>query len=70
MSNINAKGQNKMRSLQFAARYGDEKRPEDVWKCMEWIRDELKREHKMEGNRIVGELKKGRCSAKSSEKEK
>ena len=51
MSNINAKGQNKMRSLQFAARYGDEKRPEYVWKCMEWIMDELKREHKMEGNR-------------------
>ena len=69
MSNINAKGQNTMRSLQFAARYGDEKRPEDVWKCMELIMGELKREHKMEGNRIVGEFKKGRRSAKSRETE-
>ena len=36
-ADINAKGQNKMKPLQFAARYGDEKRAGDVWDCMEWI---------------------------------
>ena len=36
-ADINAKGQNKMKPLQFAARYGDEKRASDVWDCMEWI---------------------------------
>jgi ankyrin repeat protein len=36
-ANINARGQNKMKPLQFAARYGDENRVEDVWSCMDWI---------------------------------
>ena len=40
-ADINARGQNKMRPLQFAARYGDEKRPEDVWRCVKWIIDKL-----------------------------
>ena len=68
-ADINARGQNKMRPLQFAARYGDEKRPEDVWKCMKWIIDKLKNNQMSERNRIGGEVKKGRRSAKSSEKE-
>ena len=36
-ADINAKGQNKMKPLQFAARYGDERRAEEVWACVEWI---------------------------------
>ena len=50
-ADINKRGQNKMKPLQFAARYGDEKRPEDVWRCMEWIMKEYERnergQHKM-----------------------
>ena len=42
-ADINKRGQNKMKPLQFAARYGDEKRPEDVWRCMEWIMKEYER---------------------------
>ena len=36
-ADIKAEGENKMKPLQFAARYGDEKRASDVWDCMEWI---------------------------------
>jgi hypothetical protein len=36
-ADLNAKGQNKMKALQFAARYGDENRAEEVWVCMRWI---------------------------------
>ena len=41
-ADLNAKGQNKMKALQFAARYGDENRAMEVWECMEWIMDELR----------------------------
>ena len=34
-ADINARGQNKMTVLQFAARYGDGMSPEDVWQCMQ-----------------------------------
>ena len=36
-ADVNARGQYEMNPLQFAARYGDEKRPGDVWACMDWI---------------------------------
>ena len=45
-ADISALGQNKMRPLQFAARYGDgakegdESRAKNVWKCMKWIMEE------------------------------
>ena len=39
-ADINALGQNKMKPLQFAARYGDEKKGEAVWTCMKWIMEE------------------------------
>ena len=42
-ADLNKRGQNKMKPLQFAARYSDEKGPEDVWKCMEWIMKEYER---------------------------
>ena len=38
-ADINARGQNKMTPLQFAARYGDEGRGKEVWECMKWIMD-------------------------------
>ena len=38
-ADINARGQNKMTPLQFAARYGDEGRGKEVWQCMKWIMD-------------------------------
>ena len=53
-ADINARGENGMKPLQFAARYGDEKRPEDVWECMQWI---------------MNEGSQSRRLAKSSEKE-
>merc|ERR1712192_119568 len=65
-ADINAKGQNKMKPLQFAARYGDEKRHKDVWECMQWIMEELE---KLERNRKGPEVRRSRSSAKSSEKE-
>ena len=39
-ADINARGQNKMKALQFAARYGDELRVEEVWSCIQWIMEE------------------------------
>ena len=39
-ADINARGQNKMKALQFAARYGDELRVEEVWTCIQWIMEE------------------------------
>ena len=39
-ADINARGQNKMKALQFAARYGDELRVEEVWQCIQWIMEE------------------------------
>ena len=39
-ADINARGQNKMKALQFAARYGDELRVEEVWACIQWIMEE------------------------------
>ena len=45
-ADISALGQNKMRPLQFAARYGDgakegdESRAKKVWMCMKWIMEE------------------------------
>ena len=68
-ADINARGQNKMRPLQFAARYGDEKRPEDVWECMQWIMEELEKHQRPEGNRNGAAVRRSRSSAKSSEKE-
>ena len=41
-ADITARGQNKMKPLQFAARYGDEGRAEEVWTCMQWIMEESK----------------------------
>ena len=38
----NATGQNGMKVLPFAARYGDEKRTGEVWECMSWIAKEMK----------------------------
>jgi hypothetical protein len=38
-ADVTARGQNKMTPLQFAARYGDEARQGDVWRCMKWIMD-------------------------------
>ena len=45
-ADLNAKGQNKMKALQFAARYGDENRAKEVWVCMKWIMDELQKKPK------------------------
>ena len=42
---IDVRGQNKMTPLQFAARYGDAKRAEDVWSCMQWIMNVYKEKH-------------------------
>ena len=42
-ADLNATGENGMKVLPFAARYGDGKRAEDVWKCMEWIVNELRK---------------------------
>ena len=39
-ADMNARGQNKMKALQFAARYGDELRVEEVWQCIQWIMEE------------------------------
>ena len=39
-ADINARGQNKMKALQFAARYGDELRVDEVWTCIQWIMEE------------------------------
>ena len=39
-ADLKATGENGMKVLPFAARYGDGKRAEDVWKCMEWIVNE------------------------------
>ena len=36
-ADINALGQNKMRPLQFAARYGDKDKGKEVWMCMKWM---------------------------------
>ena len=47
-ADLNAWGKNGMRPLPFAARYGDEKRAEDVWKCMQWILEENSRLKKEE----------------------
>ena len=41
-----------MKPLQFAARYGDEKRPEDIWKCIEWIMMEYERNER--GQQKIG----------------
>ena len=69
-ADINAKGQNKMRPLQFAARYGDEGRPKDVWECMQWIINQLEENQKLDGKREGPVLRKrSRGSAKSHEKE-
>ena len=42
-ADLNATGENGMKILPFAARYGDEKRVEEVWKCMKWIVTETKK---------------------------
>ena len=47
-ADLNKRGQNKMKPLQFAARYGDEKRPEDIWKCIEWIMKEYERNERVQ----------------------
>ena len=43
-ADFNATGQNGMKVLPFAARYGDEKRAEEVWQCMVWIAKEMKKD--------------------------
>ena len=40
-ADINATGQNGMKVLPFAARYGDEKKANEVWACMSWIASEI-----------------------------
>ena len=42
-ANLNAAGENGMKILPFAARYGDGKRVDEVWKCMEFIASEIKK---------------------------
>ena len=42
-ADINARGQNAMTLLQFAAGHGDEMRSKDVWECMQWIMSELEK---------------------------
>lgn len=42
-ADLNATGENGMKILPFTARYGDEKRVEEVWKCMKWIVTETKK---------------------------
>ena len=39
-ADLRATGQNGMKVLEFAARYGDEKAADEVWKCMVWIASE------------------------------
>ena len=41
-ADLKATGQNGMKVLPFAARYGDEKRTGEVWECMSWIATEMK----------------------------
>ena len=48
-ADITARGQNKMKPLQFAARYGDEKNPEEVWSCIEWIIQEYENMKRLAG---------------------
>ena len=45
-ADLNAEGQDGMKILPFAARYGVEERADDVWKCIEWLSDpkEVKKE--------------------------
>ena len=45
---IDVRGQNKMTPLQFAARYGDAGRAEDVWRCMQWIMKVYAEKHRVE----------------------
>ena len=40
-ADINATGQNGMKVLPFAARYGEEKRAKEVWDCMSWIATQI-----------------------------
>ena len=40
-ADISATGQNGMKVLPFAARYGDEKRADEVWRCMSWIASQI-----------------------------
>ena len=54
-ADIKALGQNKMSPLQFAARYGDEKKGKEVWKCIEWIMEEEEKK-KSDGN--IGQKEK------------
>ena len=53
---IDTRGQNKMTPLQFAARYGDAERAEDVWSCMMWIiklyEEKVSVEASTKGNKI------------------
>ena len=52
-ANINALGQNKMKPLQFAARYGDKDKGKEVWMCMKWMMEEdKKKEPKKEENEV------------------
>ena len=41
-ADLKATGQNGMKVLPFAARYGDEKRTKEVWEGMSWIAKEMK----------------------------
>ena len=63
-ANVNARGQNKMRPLQFAARYGDEHRPEDVWHCMKWIMEVMESSQKSDGKRSGVETARNRILRK------
>ena len=53
-ADIEAKGQNKMKALHFAARYGDKDRVGDVWDCMQWIMGEYRERKKAEEKRKMG----------------
>ena len=44
-ADLNARGQNLMTPLQFAARYGDKYEAENVWTCMKWIMEEDEKNH-------------------------
>ena len=52
-ADIIAEGQNKMKPLQFAARYGDGDQPETVWNCMDWLMEQYVKQKEDDSKRGV-----------------
>ena len=67
-TDINSRGQDDMNILQFPARYGDESREKDVWKCMEWIIDVCSKE-KVEKDEKDGYFRRRIARVMKKEKE-